>query len=221
MNEYRIRSTGQIVTETEFRLSYPDVSLPGVLDRNTMNDYDADPVLNSPMPEAGLYQTVTRDGAVQDILGNWMQLWVLSDWDQLTIDEYLTTIRAEMWDQIKNIRTNKILEGGVFSDSKWFSTDIVSRSQYLRLKNKADLLASSGAPGSTILAANNANVLWKTMDGSFVTVTIDLINNLMNALDDREAAIFAHAEIFKSLVDISNNPASININLGWPTSFGE
>jgi len=221
MNEYRLRSNGQIVTEKEFRLSYPDISFPAVLDEATMDEYNADPILKSPMPTAGLYQSVIRSGAVQDNLGNWVESWSLVDWDQSTTDTYLTETRSQLWEQIKEIRTDKSLNGGVYYGTKWFNTDLVSRSQYLRLKNKADMLVIASAAPETVLQANGADILWKTMDGSFVTVTIDLIINLMDALDDREAAIFTQSEILKAAVDVSTNPISVDIQAGWPSSFGE
>jgi len=221
MNEYRIRSNGQIVSETEFRLYYPNISFPTVLDQATMSYYDADPVLYSPMPEAGLYQSVIRNGAIQDNLGNWVQAWSLIDWDQSTIDAYLAATRDQLWQKIKEIRFNKSINGGVEYNNKWFNTDLVSRSQYLRLKNKADMLVIGGASSDIILQANNTNILWKTMDGTFVTMTIDLINNLMNALDNREAAIFTKAEMLRAQINASTNPNSVNIVTGWPASFGE
>ena len=69
MNYFRMRDTGQVVTEQEYRLAsnktYPEVFTPE----------DADPILESPAPKINEHQRYVRNG-VKQINGLWF--W---DWD--------------------------------------------------------------------------------------------------------------------------------------------
>lgn len=74
MNEFRIRATGQVVTEQEFRTGQDKV-FPAVIDSVTADENGLDPILVAPMPAADDTQMVLRDGVVQDALGNWVQAY--------------------------------------------------------------------------------------------------------------------------------------------------
>lgn len=78
MNEFRIKNTGAIVSEQEFRAMH-DVVFPNVIDAGTLDEYGAEPVLAAPPPAITAEQTVSRDGAVLDALGNWVYAWKISN----------------------------------------------------------------------------------------------------------------------------------------------
>ena len=78
--EIRIRSTGQVVQEPEFRAMYPNTGFPVLLTIEMLNDFDADVVLEYPKPDPGRYQFVYRDGA-QEIDGQWFTKWSIGDMD--------------------------------------------------------------------------------------------------------------------------------------------
>lgn len=102
MPEYRIRETGEIVTN--LAAAFPNVSLPAGL---TSEDYDAlgvDPVLASPQPEHTRFQTVYRDGVEQDELGNWVEKYGVADMDQEAID----AMTAAQWESVRAIRNTKL-----------------------------------------------------------------------------------------------------------------
>lgn len=81
MIEFRLRDSGQVVTEHEYRAMHPNVSFPAVLAPD-----DADPVLQSPAPATSPHQSAVRGGVVQDARGNWVYAWTVVDWTQEQID---------------------------------------------------------------------------------------------------------------------------------------
>jgi hypothetical protein len=78
--EIRIRETGQVTTDSEFRAAHPNVSFPAALTAELLSEFGADPVLNGPAPTANRYQTVYRDG-VEQISGNWFTKFSLAEMD--------------------------------------------------------------------------------------------------------------------------------------------
>jgi hypothetical protein len=95
MNQFRIRESGQVVTEQEYRDMHPNVSFPAVLVPD-----DADAVLQSPAPSVAAFQTAARNGVVQDALGNWVYAWTVRDWAQEEIDAFLASSKAALIKQI-------------------------------------------------------------------------------------------------------------------------
>ena len=81
MAEYRNRTTGEIKTQGELRRDNPNMSMPRVWNSNVHDALNVDPVLRAPVPTEGIgaYQTVRRNGVVQDSLGNWVEAWVIAD----------------------------------------------------------------------------------------------------------------------------------------------
>lgn len=68
--EIRIQSTGQVMTEDEFRRANAATSFPQVLTSSLLASFGADPVLNGPQPVTDRYHMVMRDG-VEQINGKW------------------------------------------------------------------------------------------------------------------------------------------------------
>ena len=114
--EIRIRETGAVVNEREFRELHENVSFPAVLDTTTLNDYGADVVLEAPAPTTTTYQTAQRNGVVQDALGNWVWAWMIRDWTQEEIDAYnqkkALETQTEASRQIQLLLDNTALEHG-------------------------------------------------------------------------------------------------------------
>lgn len=76
--QIRIRDTGAVVYENEFRAMYPDTSFPSVLSVDLLNDFGADPVLNGPYPTAEWNQVVVYDGVVETA-GQWFTSYSVRD----------------------------------------------------------------------------------------------------------------------------------------------
>lgn len=81
MTEYRDRTTGELKSKSQLRQENPNMSMPKVWNSNTFDALNVDPVLAAPKPTSGIgqYQTVTRNGVVQDDNNNWVQAWQIVD----------------------------------------------------------------------------------------------------------------------------------------------
>jgi hypothetical protein len=81
MTEYRNRTTGEIKSQGQLRKENPNMSMPKVWNSNVFDALNVDPVALSPKPTEGVgaYQTVQRNGVVQDSLGNWVEAWQIVD----------------------------------------------------------------------------------------------------------------------------------------------
>lgn len=89
----RIRETGAVVYDNEFRAMYPDTSFPLVLDADTLNDFGADPVFEGPQPTLTENQYARQDG-VEEISGQWFTKYVAVDYTEEEL-----AARVEQWRQ--------------------------------------------------------------------------------------------------------------------------
>ena len=112
--EIRIRESGQLMTSEEFNRTI--CTLP--ITTELLNQYNADPVLESPQLTPSRYQLVARDG-VTNINGEWFTAYKLIDLDadgiankdaeqaksvRTTRDEKL---KATDWTQVADAPVNK------------------------------------------------------------------------------------------------------------------
>jgi hypothetical protein len=80
--EIRIRATGAVMLESEFRSfqAYTTGASWGQTTLEILNQLGADSVLEGPQPDAGRYQVVYRNG-VEQINGQWHTKYSLVDMD--------------------------------------------------------------------------------------------------------------------------------------------
>lgn len=75
--EIRIRATGAVVFENEFRAMHANTSFPNVLTAELLDSMGADPVLEGPQASGGtVYQYSQRQG-VEEINGKWYTKYAL------------------------------------------------------------------------------------------------------------------------------------------------
>ena len=75
--EIRLRATGQVMTQQEFRRLHPNTSFPPQLSEALINSLDADVVFEGPQATSGtVYQYSQRQG-VEQIGGKWYTKYVL------------------------------------------------------------------------------------------------------------------------------------------------
>ena len=75
--EIRIRDTGAVVTEQEFRAMFPNTGFPVQLTEAIINDFGGDVVFEGPQASNGdRYQFSMRQG-VEEIQGKWYTKYVL------------------------------------------------------------------------------------------------------------------------------------------------
>lgn len=118
----------------------------------------------------------------------------------------LTALRAAHWEAIKTERDRRTQQGGYQVAGKWYHSDTFSRTQQMGL-----VMMGAGIPGG---------LQWKTMDGSFVTMTQTLAGQVFAAAAASDAAMFSHAEQIKAVMEAD----PVNFSLAsqtWPAVFGE
>jgi hypothetical protein len=132
--------------------------------------------------------------------------WVLSGgiWQAPSVD--VDALKATHWESIKADRDRRTQQGGYQVDGKWFHSDTFSRTQQMAL--------------TMMGAAIPDNLQWKTMDGSFVTMTQTLAGQVFAAAAASDAALFARAEQIKAVME--SDPVNFDLSAqSWSAVFGE
>jgi hypothetical protein len=96
--EIRIRESGQVMYESEFRALFPNTSLP-LLTEAVLNELGADVVLEGAQAQPTRYQIGFRDG-VQEINGKWFTKYSVGDLDA-------DGIAAKDAEQAKSVRATR------------------------------------------------------------------------------------------------------------------
>lgn len=215
MNEYRIRASGAVVTEKELRVSLENIGepprtvmLPAIIDASACDVAGVDPVLAAPAPAITSTQVALRNGVVQDGLGNWVYAWTVVNLGQEQVDANKVAAKVAKWEAIKAHRERLSDNGGykvvVNGVDKWFHSDSKSKNQQIGL-----VLAGAAANG----------IPWKTMDGTFVTMSQQLAGQIFQAAMVMEQTIFAVAEQHRVAMEAAADPASYNFSGGWPATY--
>lgn len=109
--------------------------------------------------------------------------------------------QAEMWERIKAKRAQSC-HAGIYINSikKWMHSDLDSRQQYtfLRTLNKLP-----------------EDLVWKTLDNSFVPMTRELLDELSLKLIADEQHDFQNAERHKAAMLKAENPLEYDYSSGW------
>jgi hypothetical protein len=92
----------------------------------------------------------------------------------------------------------------------WFFNDEPTRNQYALLDS---MIRRNNLPASFVFDE------WKTMDGTFVEMTAELLYKIIDTGIQRENTIFKAAEAHKVELTASDDPASYDYTTNWPTSF--
>lgn len=116
--QIRIRETGAVVMEQEFRAMHHNTSMPQQLTEELVNDFGGDVVFEGPQATGGtVYQYSQRDG-VEQINGKWYTKYVLgpifTDNDGATAAEQEATYKAmkdaEQAKAVRDQRNAKLVE---------------------------------------------------------------------------------------------------------------
>lgn len=103
--EIRIRESGQVVTDSEFRAMFPNTGFPVQLTESIINDFGGDVVFEGPQAQPSRYQVGFRDG-VEQINGKWFTKYSVSDMD----DEAKAALDAQQAKSVRDDRTNRLSE---------------------------------------------------------------------------------------------------------------
>lgn len=103
--EIRIRETGAVVTDSEFRAMHPNTGFPQVLVEEILDAFGADPVFNGPQAQPSRYQVAFRDG-VEQVNGKWYTKFSVADMG----DEAKAAADASQAKSIRSTRNEKLKE---------------------------------------------------------------------------------------------------------------
>ena len=103
--EIRIRDTGAVVTEQEFRAMFPNTGFPVQLTTEIINDFGGDVVLEGPQAQPTRYQIAFRDG-VEQRDGQWYTKYSVADMEQEAKD----ALDAQQAKSLREERNRKIAE---------------------------------------------------------------------------------------------------------------
>lgn len=183
----------------------PEVSLP------------ADITNDAALPEGFVYvhaslapavNTITHrvEGRPPALIGDiWVEQWAVVAVDSSEAEDNRIAAAAARWQEIKGIRDRKTQNGGYKVGTDWFHSDTFSRTQQI---------------GLTMYGASMpANLTWKTMAGTFVPMTPTLAQQIFVSAGQQDAALFAYAESLRAQVEAAQNPATVDIEAGWPETF--
>lgn len=125
MSDFRIRETGEVVSQGELRRRNSNTSFPAVWDQAVFEFLQVDPVFFAPQPSnTDPLKTIRKNGVVQDGQGRWIENWEvvdlftgdITDKNNVTKTkaeqetEYLAKRNADQWAAVRNTRDNKLKE---------------------------------------------------------------------------------------------------------------
>ena len=206
MSEYRNCITGELCADLEFRKKIPNESFPLTIADEDLLKYGYERVYNSAKPVPGKNQLVVLDGTQKDTNNHWVYKYKLVDIPKEIVLAKLVAKQNQAWARIEQERT-RIGLGGILVNGKWFHTDNESLTKYL----------SMVVAGENILP----NIMWKTMDGSKILMTAQLVKDIYNTAMTFSNTVFNHGEVLKELMLASEDPDKFDASLGWPTVFSK
>ena len=112
-----------------------------------------------------------------------------------------------MWERIKQKRHDN-LRGGVYVGAvgKWFHSTDEARQQYTFMRTLPQL---------------PPDLMWKTMDGGFVKLTRELLDELSLKMLADEQKDFANAERHRALLEQAEQPETYDYSDGWTEIYKE
>jgi len=102
MTEYRIRSTGEVLSDQEFRKRHKNTSFSRLLDEKLLDAFDTDIVFDGPQKQGPPPYSVTYRDGIEEINGKWYTKYSIRQQDEELIDKkYAENIRKRRDDLIK------------------------------------------------------------------------------------------------------------------------
>ena len=125
--QVRIRSTGAIMYESEFRTMHPDTSFSQQLDEATLDAFDADVVFEGPQAVGGTVYQYSQAAGVEQIEGRWFTKYILgpifTDLEATEMNSAQTAAEQESaykaikdLEQAKSVRTTRNIK---LSETDW------------------------------------------------------------------------------------------------------
>ena len=130
--------------------------------------------------------------------------WVLN---KERYDKYLSEKRQELWEAVKAKR-EEVLTSGVYVKplGKWFHTDGVTQLSYTRAKEYFDI-------------KHDSETQWKTMDGTFVALNKEKLNDVIVAIFEKSQEVYKIAEKHKHKIQTSVDLENYDVDAGWVETY--
>ena len=93
--QIRIRESGAVMYESEFRALFPNTSMPQQLSEELLNDFGADVVFEGPQATGGTVYQYSQEQGVEQINGKWYTKYVLGPTFIDTVVDGVTTTALE------------------------------------------------------------------------------------------------------------------------------
>ena len=103
--QIRIRETGAVVYESEFRALFPNTGFPAQLTEQIINEFGGDVVFEGPQAQPTRYQVGFADG-VEEIEGKWYTKYSVAEMSQ----EAKTALDEQQAGNVRSQRTQKLSE---------------------------------------------------------------------------------------------------------------
>lgn len=114
--QVRIRETGAVMYESEFRALFPNTSMPQQLSEELLNSFGADVVFEGPQATGGTVYQYSQASGVEQVNGKWYTKYILGPVFLDQVVDGVTTTAAEQEDaykaqkdaeQAKNVRATR------------------------------------------------------------------------------------------------------------------
>lgn len=107
----RIRETGAVVYEGEFRAMFPSTSFPQQLSESLINDFDADVVLEGAQATGGTVYQYSQAAGVEQVEGKWFTKYVLgpvfTDGETTAAEQKVAYKAMKDAEQAKSVRSSR------------------------------------------------------------------------------------------------------------------
>lgn len=129
-------------------------------------------------------------------------------------------LRARKWEELKTQRDSRS-EGGVQVNGRWYHTDSASRIKWMGTKDTARDILDAGGTMSDPVPILGQQIKWKTMSGDFVSVTVQLAFDVVEANKALDATLFAQCEAKRQALYQSPTPETFDTASGWNQTYTE
>jgi len=150
--------------------------------------------------------------------------WYGTEWVEVEYlyreNPYIAQRKAEIWDQIKAYRTER-LAGGYLYDGHWYHSDLAAKIELLGLQNKAIIQRLDEGDLDDFIVIDGTNTQIKTIDNGYMELTFNDALNIALAGEVQTKRTYERAAIHKALLDATSDPDSYNWYTGWPAIYGE
>ena len=92
--ELRNRETGAVITDGQFRASFPNTSFPRVLTVEILSDFGYDPILEGPQAVTTPPYEVSQRAGIEEVNGQWFTKYIVGPVFTAYVDEDGNTVTA-------------------------------------------------------------------------------------------------------------------------------